>query len=103
MLTTISYISLAVALSLTSLLPNPNLLDVLPDGYLWQARLDKAVRLGPYLGLYFRGRAGAVLGDLPPYEAFPIGGTNSVRGYAGATEAGGEGVAAAEGGCKSAI
>ncbi|GIL91181.1 hypothetical protein Vretimale_18825 [Volvox reticuliferus] len=48
----------------------------------FKARLDKAVRLGPYLGLYLRGRAGAVLGDLPPYEAFPIGGTNSVRGYA---------------------
>jgi outer membrane protein insertion porin family len=26
-------------------------------------------------------RAGAVVGDLPPYEAFPLGGTNSVRGY----------------------
>lgn len=24
---------------------------------------------------------GAIFGDLPPYEAFPIGGTNSVRGY----------------------
>ena len=24
---------------------------------------------------------GAIIGDLPPYEAFPIGGTNSVRGY----------------------
>ncbi|GLC64066.1 hypothetical protein PLESTF_000114600 [Pleodorina starrii] len=47
-----------------------------------KARLDKAVRIGPYLGLYLRGRAGAVLGDLPPYESFPIGGTNSVRGYA---------------------
>ena len=23
-----------------------------------------------------------IVGDLPPYEAFPIGGTNSVRGYA---------------------
>ncbi|PNW78727.1 hypothetical protein CHLRE_09g388097v5 [Chlamydomonas reinhardtii] len=45
-------------------------------------RLDKALRLGPYLGLFLRGRAGAVVGDLPPYEAFPIGGTNSVRGYA---------------------
>jgi outer membrane protein assembly factor BamA len=22
-----------------------------------------------------------IVGDLPPYEAFPIGGTNSVRGY----------------------
>jgi outer membrane protein insertion porin family len=29
-----------------------------------------------------RGKAGAVIGDLPPYEAFPLGGTNSVRGYA---------------------
>ncbi|KAG2487188.1 hypothetical protein HYH03_014166 [Edaphochlamys debaryana] len=47
-----------------------------------KARLDKALRLGPWLGLYLRGRAGAVVGDLPPYEAFPIGGTNSVRGYA---------------------
>ena len=24
---------------------------------------------------------GAVFGDLPPYEAFSLGGTNSVRGY----------------------
>ena len=24
---------------------------------------------------------GTIIGDLPPYEAFPIGGTNSVRGY----------------------
>ena len=24
---------------------------------------------------------GVIFGDLPPYEAFPIGGTNSVRGY----------------------
>lgn len=62
-----------------------------------QLRLDKALRLGPYLGLYLRGRAGAVLGDLPPYEAFPIGGTNSVRGYAGAAARGrGEGTGAAD-------
>lgn len=27
------------------------------------------------------GSGGVILGDLPPYEAFPIGGTNSVRGY----------------------
>ena len=27
------------------------------------------------------GRAGTVVGDLPPYEAFALGGTNSVRGY----------------------
>ena len=26
-------------------------------------------------------QVGAIIGDLPPYEAFPIGGTNSVRGY----------------------
>lgn len=26
-------------------------------------------------------QAGTVIGDLPPYEAFSIGGTNSVRGY----------------------
>ena len=26
-------------------------------------------------------KGGVILGDLPPYEAFPIGGTNSVRGY----------------------
>lgn len=25
---------------------------------------------------------GMIFGDLPPTEAFPIGGTNSVRGYA---------------------
>ena len=23
-----------------------------------------------------------IAGDMPPYEAFPLGGTNSVRGYA---------------------
>lgn len=31
--------------------------------------------------LAFSLRGGAVLGDLPPYEAFPLGGINSVRGY----------------------
>lgn len=25
---------------------------------------------------------GMIIGDMPPYEAFPLGGTNSVRGYA---------------------
>ena len=29
----------------------------------------------------FNVQGGTVLGDLPPYEAFPLGGTNSVRGY----------------------
>jgi outer membrane protein insertion porin family len=32
--------------------------------------------------LAFNLQAGTVLGDLPPYEAFIIGGSNSVRGYA---------------------
>lgn len=30
---------------------------------------------------WVRGKGGMIVGDLPPYEAFPIGGTNSVRGY----------------------
>ena len=29
----------------------------------------------------FNLQAGTIVGDLPPYEAFPLGGTNSVRGY----------------------
>ncbi|MBW4439885.1 MAG: BamA/TamA family outer membrane protein [Plectolyngbya sp. WJT66-NPBG17] len=29
----------------------------------------------------FNVQGGTVVGDLPPYEAFPLGGTNSVRGY----------------------
>lgn len=43
-------------------------------------RIDQPVPLGPLM-LALRGKAGAILGDLPSYEAFPIGGTNSVRGY----------------------
>lgn len=31
--------------------------------------------------LFFNVQAGTVLGDLPPYEAFSLGGTDSVRGY----------------------
>ncbi|MGE5656826.1 MAG: BamA/TamA family outer membrane protein [Actinomycetota bacterium] len=31
--------------------------------------------------LAFNVQAGTVLGDLPPYEAFPLGGANSIRGY----------------------
>ncbi len=31
--------------------------------------------------LAFNVQAGTILGDLPPYEAFTIGGSNSVRGY----------------------
>lgn len=44
-------------------------------------RAEQPVSLGP-VTLSLRGRAGTVYGDLPPYEAFPLGGTNSVRGYA---------------------
>eukprot|EP00775_Hariotina_reticulata_P007018 gene7018-7232_t len=44
-------------------------------------RLEQPVPLGPFT-LNLRGKAGTVYGDLPPYEAFPLGGTNSVRGYA---------------------
>jgi outer membrane protein insertion porin family len=29
----------------------------------------------------FNVQGGTILGDVPPYEAFPLGGTNSVRGY----------------------
>jgi outer membrane protein insertion porin family len=43
-------------------------------------RADKGIPLGP-LRLWVSGKGGAIVGDLPPYEAFPIGGTNSVRGY----------------------
>ena len=45
-----------------------------------QARLERSLRFGP-LHLALAGKGGAIVGDLPPYEAFPIGGTNSVRGY----------------------
>ncbi|NEO54323.1 MAG: BamA/TamA family outer membrane protein [Okeania sp. SIO3B5] len=31
--------------------------------------------------LAFNVQAGHIMGDLPPYEAFPLGGTNTVRGY----------------------
>ncbi|KAF6264536.1 surface antigen-domain-containing protein [Scenedesmus sp. NREL 46B-D3] len=44
-------------------------------------RLEQPILMGP-LTLQLRGKAGSVYGDLPPYEAFPLGGTNSVRGYA---------------------
>ncbi|DBB13937.1 TPA: hypothetical protein ACH3X3_000916 [Trebouxia sp. C0006] len=33
------------------------------------------------LQAYVCAKGGMILGDLPPYEAFPIGGTSSVRGY----------------------
>ena len=33
------------------------------------------------LQAYLCAKGGMIIGDLPPYEAFPIGGTSSVRGY----------------------
>lgn len=47
----------------------------------FRLRAERTTRVGPWK-MYLCGKAGAILGDLPPYEAFPIGGTNSVRGYA---------------------
>eukprot|EP00873_Tetraselmis_striata_P003069 jgi/Tetstr1/423333/TSEL_014031.t1 len=47
----------------------------------FRLRAERTTRVGPWK-LYLCGKAGAIFGDLPPYEAFPIGGTNSVRGYA---------------------
>lgn len=49
-----------------------------------RGRVDKPLPIVGPVTLHLRGRGGAVRGDLPPYEAFPIGGTNSVRGYSGA-------------------
>ncbi|KAI3429606.1 hypothetical protein D9Q98_005692 [Chlorella vulgaris] len=43
-------------------------------------RAEKTLGLGP-VRVWVRGKGGVIVGDLPPYEAFPIGGTNSVRGY----------------------
>jgi outer membrane protein insertion porin family len=43
-------------------------------------RAERTFPLGPARFSLF-GKGGAIIGDLPPYEAFPIGGTNSVRGY----------------------
>ena len=45
-----------------------------------RARAKQQLRFGAF-NLQLHARGGAIFGDLPPYEAFPIGGTNSVRGY----------------------
>jgi outer membrane protein insertion porin family len=42
---------------------------------------DQPDREGCPQAFAFNLQAGTVLGDLPPYEAFALGGTNSVRGY----------------------
>eukprot|EP00899_Mesostigma_viride_P019528 jgi/Mesvir1/27577/Mv07321-RA.2 len=44
------------------------------------ARAIKTIDVGK-VSLSVSGASGHVVGDLPPHEAFPIGGTNSVRGY----------------------
>jgi outer membrane protein insertion porin family len=46
-------------------------------------RVDKPIPLPGPVTLLLKSKGGHVQGDLPPYEAFPIGGTNSVRGYSG--------------------
>lgn len=54
---------------------------------MWWCRLrfraERSIPLGfdQRLQAYLCGKGGAIIGDLPPYEAFPIGGTASVRGY----------------------
>ena len=35
----------------------------------------------PRFKAYLYGKGGVIMGDLPPYEAFPIGGAQTVRGY----------------------
>jgi len=46
-----------------------------------QARAEHSVALLGRSRLALALKGGLIEGDLPPYEAFPIGGTNSVRGY----------------------
>jgi len=43
-------------------------------------RADKGIGIGP-LKFWASAKGGAIVGDLPPYESFPLGGTNSIRGY----------------------
>lgn len=46
----------------------------------FRVRAEKTVPVGP-CQVVVAAKGGVIAGDLPPYEAFPIGGTNSVRGY----------------------
>lgn len=49
-----------------------------------QARAEQSITLPRWAAggrLTLAAKGGIVEGDLPPYEAFPLGGTNSVRGY----------------------
>lgn len=45
-----------------------------------RARAEKTIKAG-FARLVVTTKGGMIVGDLPPYEAFSIGGTNSVRGY----------------------
>jgi outer membrane protein insertion porin family len=45
-----------------------------------RVRAEKTIKAG-FSRLVVTGKGGMIIGDLPPYEAFSIGGTNSVRGY----------------------
>ena len=49
--------------------------------YRLRLRAEHSVPLAKGMTAYLCGKAGSIIGDLPPYEAFPIGGTESVRGY----------------------
>ncbi|BDA46032.1 Outer envelope protein 80, chloroplastic [Coccomyxa sp. Obi] len=44
-------------------------------------RAERGMQIYKGLRAHLSAKGGVILGDLPPYEAFPIGGTNSVRGY----------------------
>ncbi|MFM2432266.1 MAG: hypothetical protein RLZZ511_3480 [Cyanobacteriota bacterium] len=58
---------------------NPACRDV--NTKLVEAARPKADPNGCAQAFAFNVQAGTVLGDLPPYEAFSLGGSNSVRGY----------------------
>ncbi|MBE9032175.1 BamA/TamA family outer membrane protein, partial [filamentous cyanobacterium LEGE 11480] len=58
---------------------NPACRDV--DTKLVEAARPKVDPKGCPQAFAFNIQAGTVLGDLPPYEAFSLGGSNSVRGY----------------------
>merc|ERR1719375_852306 len=45
-----------------------------------RVRAEKTMKAG-FARLVVTTKGGMIVGDLPPYEAFSIGGTNSVRGY----------------------
>ena len=45
-----------------------------------RVRAEKTIKAG-FARMVVTTKGGMIVGDLPPYEAFSIGGTNSVRGY----------------------